>query len=281
MIFLNPPLENEYSEEIFEKCINTYKDKRKITRLSACKPLISADEEKYNKYVPDKIDLFIPSDLPNGIEGNELSDVYDEKFAKSGSVGRIYYDEIIGQAVRGICPICGVQIVSTLDHYLPKSKVPTLAVTPNNLIPACRDCNMNKKTEMVLKPDSTPIHLYFDRLPKEIWLHTEFGENMEPCYFAKCPDNWEENLRARVEKHLDFYKLHKLYSAHATQEMENNKSMWIKLLEVASPESLKAAIDDTKESSEENDLNSWRSALYRGLSKHFEMFTEWLNKSNT
>ncbi len=276
MIFLNPPLENKSADDIFEKCISDYKNKERVKRLYACKPLVAADEEKYNNYVPQKIDCFSASELPNGIKSRELSNLYDEKFAKNGSVGREYYDAIISQAVRGICPICGVQIASTLDHYLPKSKAPTLAVTPSNLIPACRDCNTNKKTDMVLKPDSTPVHLYFDRIPNDFWLHTELGDNMEVKYYAQCPEYWEEALRARVEKHLDFYKLHKLYSAHAAQDIESNKLMWLKILTVASPEALRAAIIDTKESAEENDLNSWRSALYRGLADNFEAFLNWL-----
>ena len=84
-------------------------------------------------------DRFTISELPEDVTSVEMKKVYDEKFAKAETVGRTYYDAIMAQVERGICPICGVRLASTLDHYLPKAKVPTLSVTPSNLIPACRD----------------------------------------------------------------------------------------------------------------------------------------------
>ena len=53
--------------------------------------------------------------------------------------------------------------------YKTKSKIPTLAATPDNLFPSCKDCNIDKKTEMVLDPQRTPEHLYHDRLPDDSW----------------------------------------------------------------------------------------------------------------
>ena len=60
--------------------------------------------------------------------------------------GRKYYDKIKAIPKYSKCPFCGVGIVSTLDHYLPKTKYPTYALTPVNLIACCADCNKNKKS---------------------------------------------------------------------------------------------------------------------------------------
>ena len=276
MKFLNPPIPDTRPADIFEKCIESYTDENKKERLLTCKRLVEIDSDNYRCLVPAQIDKFVKSDLPANVTSTELMDVYEEKFAKDKTAGRTYYDKIKEQAERSICPICGIRIVSTLDHYLPKSKIPTLAVTPDNLFPSCKDCNIDKKTEMVLDPQRTPVHLYYDRLPDDPWLHVNVGTNLEITYFISCPENWEETLRGRVERHLDIYHLHKLYSAHAATEIADKKRMWKKLLELGSEQGVLDDICEMRCSAEANDLNSWKSALYRGLEKEFPKVKAWL-----
>lgn len=276
MKFLNPPILDARPADIFEKCVESYTDENKKKRLLTCKRLVEIDSDNYRCLVPAQIDKFIKSSLPANVTTTELKAVYEEKFAKDKTAGRIYYDKIKEQAERSICPICGVRIVSTLDHYLPKSKIPTLAVTPDNLFPSCKDCNIDKKTDMVLDSQSTPVHLYYDRLPDDPWLHVNVGTNLEITYYILCPESWEEALRGRVEKHLDIYHLHKLYSAHASSEIEDKRHMWKKLFKLGSENAVFEDICEMRSSAETNDLNSWKSALYRGLEQEFEKVKAWL-----
>ena len=276
MKFLNPPIPEVNPEDIFERCVESYRDLGKKKRLLVCKQLVEADSTNYQKLVPSQIDEFAISKLPEDISTDEMKKVYDEKFAKADTVGRKYYDAIMGQVERGICPICGVRLASTLDHYLPKAKVPTLSVTPSNLIPACRDCNMDKKTDMILTPDATPVHLYYDRLPEGAWLHVHVGDNLEITYYVSCPESWDKSLRGRMEGHLDIYHLHGLYSAHAATEIEDKKRMWKKLISLGMEQDVLDDICEMRSSAEANDLNSWKSALYRGLEKEFSKVKAWL-----
>lgn len=276
MKFLNPPLPDTKPEDIFECCVEGYTDSDKKKRLLACKHLVEVDSTSYQKLVPSHIDEFAISELPNDVVFAEMKKVYDEKFARADAVGRSYYDAIMTQVARGICPICGVRLASTLDHYLPKAKVPTLSVTPSNLIPACRDCNMDKKTGMILDPDATPVHLYYDRLPEGPWLYVRIGDNLEITYYVSCPDGWDKSLRRRVEGHLDVYHLHGLYSAHAATEIEDKKRMWKKLITLGMEQDVIDDICEMRSSAEANDLNSWKSALYRGLEKEFPKVKAWL-----
>lgn len=276
MKFLNPPISEIKSEDIFECCVESYTDIEKKKRLLACKNLVEADSTNYQKLVPSQIDKFSISELPENVSSTEMKKVYDEKFARDGSVGRAYYNAIMAQVERGICPICGVRIASTLDHYLPKAKAPTLSVTPSNLIPACRDCNMDKKTDMILDPNATPVHLYYDRLPEGPWLHVRIGDNFEIIYYVLCPEGWEESLRGRVEGHLDIYHLYELYSSHAATEVEDKKRMWKKLISLGMEQDVLDDICEMRSSAEVNDLNSWKSALYRGLEKEFPKVKAWL-----
>ena len=279
MKFLNPPLDNVKAEDIFELCINGYRDKEKKRRLLSCKRLVETDSKNYQALIPKKINDFCKSNLPSDVTDKELYSTYD-KFVKTDNIRRKYYDRIMAQAERGICPICGIRIASTLDHYLPKAKVPTLSVTPSNLIPACKDCNMDKKTEMFLDPKQTPVHLYFDRLPQEIWLHVNVGNNMEIKYYIACPDSWDEDLRCRVERHLDIFNLHTLYSSHAETEIADKQLLWRKLKKIGSDSDLLNDIRDMRISAEARDLNSWKAALYRGLEKEFDKVQNWLSSNN-
>ena len=276
MKFLNPPIPEVKPEDIFKCCVESYTDPGKKKRLLACQHLVEVDSVSYQELVPSQIDRFTISKLPENVSSSEMKKVYDEKFAKAETVGRTYYDAVMAQVERGICPICGVRLVSTLDHYLPKAKVPTLSVTPSNLIPACRDCNMDKTTDMILTPYATPVHLYYDRLPEGTWLHVHIGDNLEITYYVSCPESWDKSLRGRVEGHLDIYHLHGLYSAHAATEIEDKKRMWKKLISLGMEQDVLDDICEMRSSAEANDLNSWKSALYRGLEKEFPKVKAWL-----
>lgn len=264
------------TEDLFEMCVSSYRDEYKKTRLLHCKSIVSTDAKNYRQFVPQNIDSFCVSELPENVSTSEMAKVYKDKFAAVGAVGRKYYNAIMAQAVRGVCPICGIRTVSTLDHYLPQSKIPTLVLEPSNLFPSCRDCNMDKKTAMSFDPHETPVHIYFDQLPDDIWLHVNIGTDLEVVYYISCPKDWDKTLRGRVEHHLENYHLHNLYSAHAAVEIEDNKMKWRNLFCLGAEGSLFEHIKETRVSAEANDLNSWKSALYRGLEAEFQKVVLWL-----
>ena len=106
--------------------------------------MVSCDSALYDKVVPAKLEKFKQSSLPSNLDPKEVSKVYTEKFANEDGPGRQYYNAIKEQAERNICPICGIRMVKTLDHYLPKSKFPTLSVTPSIMLcPIDIDCDVD------------------------------------------------------------------------------------------------------------------------------------------
>lgn len=267
---LPKPLPDIKPEDIFKKCVSGYKDQQKVSTLLQCKCMIEHDSVLYDRVVPAKLEEFKQLSLPGNIDPKEISKVYTEKFADESGPGRKYYNAIKEQADRNICPICGIRMVKTLDHYLPKSKFPTLSVTPSNLIPSCRDCNMDKRDNVACDSQNTPVHLYFDDIPNEPWLQVTIGDHLEALYYVSCPDTWDEGLRGRLEKHLDFYNLHDLYSSHASSEIADSIYMWTKTVLQSNFDTLKLILMDECKSAELNDINSWKSALYRGLVKNFD-----------
>ena len=275
---LSVPLPDTTAEDIFEECVTGYRDKTKVSILMKCKNLIRLDSELYDKVIPEKIEQFQQSSLPNDVSKNDMTNVYTNKFAAEKSPGRKYYNIIREQAKLNICPICGIRPVKNLDHYLPKAKYPTLSVTPNNLIPSCRDCNMDKLDSTSCDSQNIPIHLYFDDIPNEPWLHVTVGNNLEILYYISCPKTVDECIRRRLEKHLDIYKLHELYSSHACSQIADSINMWKKVLFQGGEQALKLSLADECESAEKNDLNSWKSALYRGLINNFDKVKSYITQ---
>lgn len=266
---LPTPLSDTNAEEIFEECVSVYRDKTKVATLLKCKDLVRLDSELYDKVIPGKIEQFQQSSLPDDVAKNDIIKVYTNKFVAEKSPGRKYYNIIREQAKLNICPICGIRPVKNLDHYLPKAKYPTLSVTPNNLIPSCRDCNMDKRDSASCDSQNIPVHLYFDDIPNEPWLHVTVGDNLEILYYISCPKTVDEGVRKRLEKHLEFYDLHELYSSHASSQIADSINMWKKVMFQSGEQALKLSLEDECESAEKNDLNSWKSALYRGLINNF------------
>lgn len=271
---LSIPLKNILAENIFEECVSSYRDKGKVDNLLQCKEIICRDSNLYDELVPKELEKFEKSLLPANITKEKIVNVYTEKFVEGP--GRKYYNEIKKQAFRNICPICGIRQVKTLDHYLPKSQFPTLSVTPNNLIPACLECNVDKKDEVSLDSKNVPVHLYFDSIPDDKFLHVTVMDNLEVLYYISCPNVEDEGLKARLEKHLDFYKLHELYSSHAASEIADKLHMWKTALEEFGEDILRLSIDSECRSAETNDINSWKSALYRGLVNNFDKLLAYL-----
>ena len=63
-----------------------------------------------------------------------------------------------------ICPMCGIQPPSQLDHHSPRSDYKSLSVFRLNLVPVCGVCNNKKKD----KDPSLFIHPYYDHCLKDI-----------------------------------------------------------------------------------------------------------------
>jgi len=57
-----------------------------------------------------------------------------------------------------ICPMCGIQPPSQLDHQMPRSKYESLSVCRLNLVPICGVCNNKKRA----KEASAFVHPYYD-----------------------------------------------------------------------------------------------------------------------
>ena len=68
------------------------------------------------------------------------------------------------------CPLCGVNLVNTMDHFIPQKGYPLFAVHPLNLIPSCDTCNKGKSDNITDKGNRRFWNVYIDKPPKENYL---------------------------------------------------------------------------------------------------------------
>ncbi|WP_392670222.1 HNH endonuclease [Streptomyces sp. LN785] len=205
---------------------------------------------------------------PLKITTNDLSKkLYDQRMAKLGSPGRGIYDLIKLAPKNGLCPLCGVRKVGTLDHYLPRASYSALSVTPLNLIPACSECNRFKHDKHPTKEEEQTFNPYVDDVTESRWLIalTEEGAPATVQFSVGSPTGWSNALIARARYHFDVYKLGELYSHHATSEISGIRRLLRQIYSLQGNAGVRTYLKDCEGSAREHDMNSWKAAMFAAL----------------
>lgn len=254
-----------YSKYILEKQTEYIKKARAGT-------LDNFEDEKYKKEKS--------ADPPNMEFKEDMIWLYDNKFAKSSSEARKYYDKIMLSADNGRCPYCLHREVSQLDHYLPKSTRPVLSIVTENLIPSCSDCNIPKGTN-----DSLFSHPYFDDIDCFIYLECDLINTDDGVVFKyKVAETKEcdEKLLERIKNQMNSSDLLSLYGRHAASEFNIHKKSFMGLNELGEEKNvLTRHFTSLLESyCDAIGVNSWQSAMYRCLVNNKEKVFAYLKETN-
>ncbi|MGW3073918.1 HNH endonuclease [Kitasatospora sp. NPDC001132] len=200
---------------------------------------------------------------PAGING-PLINSYSSRMVPERSPGRSFYDQLLAGAPDGRCTLCGHGLAATLDHQLPKTLYPLLAVAPLNLVPACRDCNSNKRELAPASAEEQTLHPYFDSDTQQYtWLTAHITGAPEPSvtFQATPPPDMPPLLAARARHHFAVLRLGLLYAPQAGPEMRVLSGMLIRL-----PRSeLRSYLRERAEVWAAENPNCWQAALYRAL----------------
>lgn len=157
------------------------------------------------------------------LKKTDLLKLYNTYFVKEDKPGREIYNALMA-AANEKCPFCGgIGRPRNLDHFLPKAHYPQFAVLPVNLVPSCRDCNMDGKGDDFATSEAEQIlQPYFDneRYFNEQWIFARYiaGAGGEPGvieYFVQPPEHWEDAQKLRVEKHFNDFNLDLRFSKEA------------------------------------------------------------------
>ncbi|MFD2642770.1 HNH endonuclease [Pseudomonas japonica] len=182
--------------------------------------------------------------------------------------GRSIYDAIL-VAANETCPLCGgVGQARTIDHYLPKANYPQFSVLPYNLIPACRDCNSDKKNPIITEAKKQHFHPYYDQacFYEEPWVVAVVSHEL-PCavtYSASPPEQWTTLNKERATNHFNFFNISKRYSIRAAEELAILVHQRRGFLRDFTPEAFAQFLQSIADSP---DLfpNHWKKVMYKAL----------------
>jgi hypothetical protein len=266
---LPQPIEN--ARVVFTTCIGNF---RKITKdkLAAVSDEIEHAANEYHSFAQrTRLNEIQRADkVGNDVTSEEMKKVYTEKMVPKDQPGRIFYDTIIASPTLGICPLCGVGKVSTLDHHLPKSEYPTLVVTPVNLIPACTWCQGEKREVFPRTDGEQTFHPYYDNVEQERWLKAEIRKTAPVSFVfdVSSPTSWNGTiLKVRAIRHLEVFNLNELFSTNAASELVNIRHRLLDLYNKGGKQLVKAHLLEEARSRENAHKNSWQTAMYYGMAE--------------
>lgn len=72
-----------------------------------------------------------------------------------------------------LCPVCGIDPPSELDHFLPRAAYQALAIHVRNLVPLCHLCNHRKLAGFAEPGEMGFVHAYYDLLPDVHFLRAD------------------------------------------------------------------------------------------------------------
>ena len=269
------PCENY--QEILENCISTLKRKKELKeKIENSKEFLIGKNNKLEELLSSNQTFIIkPHPKVNDtITKDEMMSLYTDKLSKAGQPARKHYDKILSLPNLGICPFCGHNNATTLDHYLPKQFYPTYSISPINLVASCKDCNTTKSTHGFEDEEKVLIHPYFEEIDDAIWLKAKIIEEQTNSFqtnvltfnfYVVQPPHWNTKLFKRVENQFKVLKLNQLFSAQAAQGFINRYWRYINLYTVSGKEEMKHQLEEEIQSYEMNHLNSWEVAFLRSL----------------
>jgi 5-methylcytosine-specific restriction endonuclease McrA len=255
----------------FELCIENIRDDDFREKLKSVADDIETAETTYIQLGQDA-QLFTIAEagsIAGTVTSAEMGTLYKGTFSRQDTPPRAIYDEIKAAPTNSICPLCGHRVVTTLDHYLAKSRHPALAVTPVNLVPACSDCNKLKLNRQPAQASDQTLHPYFDNVDDEVWLVAGVKEIGPPVveFEAAPPPAWPELKGTRLRNHFRVFQLAELYSIQAAVELVNMRDNLEMIAERGGAAGVQKHLEEQAGSRRKVANNSWQSATYEALAK--------------
>lgn len=257
--------------DVLDACAAGLRDRGLARRLDGVLPALEEAELDYASLGPDArlFEILSTDDVDTTVSSAEMSALYKGTLARQGSRARRFYDRLKTAAPNDICPLCGQRVVKTLDHYLPKSTYPGLALTPINLVPACSDCNKFKLDRQPAGAEDQTLHPYFDDVDGDSWLFAEIRESSPPAavFSVHPPPSWDAITAARLRIHFQTFGLGELYAAQAGSEMVSIRFALAEAAGARGVEGVQALLAHQARTRSLAARNSWVAALYSALAE--------------
>lgn len=256
------------AESVYLDCL-TNLESEKQDRLTPLKLAVKEADATYQAMAVTRTLYGISGTVPyQGDLKEDMVNLYTNILSRNNSRLRYIYDAIRAGAKGDICPLCGQNLVKTLDHYLDKANYPIFAVSPLNLVPCCSDCNKAKALAIPSGPQEQTLHPYFDDASDQIWLHASVLEQ-DPVvieYKATGPAAWPQLKQDRVQSHFSVLGLSQLYSVQAAVLLTDIRAVLVGIDESEGIAGLRKHLIEQAKSRVVANPNSWQAALFVALS---------------
>lgn len=211
------------------------------------------------------------------LKKSDLVKVYEQYLVPGSKPAREIYDYLLAAALDD-CPFCGgLGTPRNLDHFLPKFNFPQFAILPSNLVPSCRDCNMDAKaTAFAVDAESQIIQPYTDKdcFFTEQWIFASFrpGNAEKPGVFdfiVKPPVHWEAVDKARATKHFVDFNIAGRYRSIAGKNAITILAQMDRMRDKGlSEQDIRETILDVGEATAPF-VNHWKIGMYQALIAHY------------
>lgn len=176
MRLLDPP--SFTGEQLRDACVPEIQSERRRYRILDDAGMVLAAEAEFRMaLLSGDARTLTPADFTPQVK-KDMVWLYENRLMKRW--GKPHRAAIMA-ATAGECAFCHIAKAKTLDHSIPKSAHPRLAVEPMNLVPACRDCNLNRG----VGSGKCSVSPYADAWVEEVpWLQARIPE-------LACPEQLE------------------------------------------------------------------------------------------
>jgi hypothetical protein len=244
-----------------------------LKRLNRAAVELGVHANNYHTLATSGVLYTIPPNLPvvGQLTKDDLIKLY-EYYLVGKLPGRSLYDALLA-AANEKCPFCGgIGRPRNLDHFMPKTRFPQFSILPINLIPSCRDCNMDGKgqafartaQEQILHPFLDAAHFFEDQ-----WLFAEYiTDDNDPNfirYYTNPPAAWTAVDQNRVRQHFIDFDIAQRYTTQAGSHLPEIEAQLSTFLEVDTVDSFKQLILQPVIDAA-TFTNHWKRVMYLAIS---------------
>ncbi|WP_177766252.1 HNH endonuclease [Flavobacterium sp. I3-2] len=258
----------ETINDILDIFLNDRPRQQTVSEIDSNRTALIALENQYITKTQDNTLYEISRGIPASITLTEESLIrYYEYRMLERDNGRNFYDKLLISVPYNTCPYCTIKNVTTIDHFLPKSKYPFLSVTPTNLVPSCRDCNTDKKVSYPTNRDNQTFHPYFDIVDNEPWIIAELlrAEPLSFHFKVQRIPTWDDNKYSRSLTHFDAYKINELFSSEANNELRGRRLFFKRHIQRNRTELIDHLNETYQSYLDSFGLLDWRTVMYHCL----------------
>lgn len=252
--------------EVMSACIDGTDDDGLADRLRGIEASLAATAATYDaRGVAQSLYLFKQVLSVGSVTKVELDSLYATHLSATRGNARKYYNLL--RSASSTCPLCSIGTVTVLDHHLPKSKYPDLAILPNNLVPACDFCNNAKKAKFPKSAAEQTFHPYYDDFTREQWISATLSTQGVPAlqFHPSPPAHWDDILKRRVERHFSVVNLGHSYTTNAAHDLTLTRDYLVGLHTARGFTAVRDFLLDEAQRYSVR-VNSWQHVTYKTLS---------------